>query len=65
MKHIDRIIAVLETIRSVELRLLDEADPREKADMATTLDMLNSSLQFEIARYSKEQAKKQGGENAA
>lgn len=57
MKRVDRIIDVLETIRSLELQILAASDPRDKADMAHTLDMLNNSLKFEVERYTTEQGR--------
>lgn len=66
MNNVDRIIQVLETIRALEARILIESDPRERADMASTLTMLNTSLDFEVRRYTRDvEQEKKGGRNEA
>lgn len=50
----ERVLDIFRTIKQLEARMQREEDPREKQDMAETLDLLESSLVYELEQISQD-----------
>jgi hypothetical protein len=54
METIEQVLDMLGTVRKLEKRLLTEADPRERAEIAETLDLLAPSFDKLVERLGQE-----------
>jgi len=54
MDNIEQLIEIHACIRNLEKRQASETDPRVRADIAQTLDMLESSLDLIVSKLGNE-----------
>lgn len=50
----ERILSIMGTIKRLEDKLREEIDPRERQDIFETLALLESSLRYEVDKFSQE-----------
>jgi hypothetical protein len=58
-KRLERIAMVRATIKQIKEATLAEEDPRQRADYAETLDLLEHSLEYELDQLDRQLAMEQ------